>query len=247
MEMKQTETCPPLDLTKTLRYQRNYLLLDLRRHFNNDGISYDELKCDGDFDGRGASFPAEELPNSTHVIEMDRIPFYFPSKENGILNNMVLSGQTIAIPENRYQCLYVLGCVDGQSGEVYEEEVTLSLSDGTYVPVYVGLSNWLLGAKYKERLAFQCSHLHVPDPGQSVAPGRNTDSAGHYQKGDLFYLSNAWSDEGLQAKIQKGIWEPKIWLQSVPLGVSHNFIGLTFMDNLNFHIFAMTLEEARME
>jgi hypothetical protein len=246
METKQTETIQSVDLTKRIRYQRDYLLLDLRRHFNNDGISYDALKCDGDFDSHGASFPAEELPPSTHQIEVDRIPFYFPSKEDGMLNNMVLSGQTIAIKEGRYQRLYALGCVDGQNGEVYEEELTLSLADGSYVPVYVGLSNWLLGAKYKERLAFQCSHLHVPDLGQSISPGRNADPADHYGHSDASFFSNAWVEEGMQDKISKGIWEPKIWLQSVVLPIDQNIIGITFMDNLNFHIFALTLEEANL-
>ena len=231
------------NLSRVLDLRRSFYLVDLRNYFNNDAFSYDSLKCDGDFDGKGATYPAEELPQSNSLIFVDQVPFYFPCKEDGFANNMVFSGQSIGFEPMKLTALFVLGAVEGQNGEVYQEEITVSLEDGTYHPVYLGLSNWLLAPQYGERLAFRCSHLHYPDLGQepllkkSVPPMERYTLAANQ---DYFCPSLIEKDE-LEA-VAKGIWTPKMWLQRVPLPFRERVTGFTVMDNLNFHIFAMTFE-----
>jgi len=232
------------NLTTTLTVHREFVVLDMRSYFNNDGISFDDLKCDGDFDGKGGTFPAEELPPSNALISVDGIPFFFPSKENGDVNNMVLSGQSIGFDETAVTAIHILGAVEGQNGEVYEEEVTISLEDGTYHPAYLKLSNWLLPAQYDERAAFLCSHLHFPDTGQQSLLNRHSAEIENYRFAEELRYRSSASDAAVDREnAAKGIWRPRLWIQTLPLDFKKPVIGITFMDNLNFHLFAVTLEK----
>ncbi len=80
---------------------KHFSMVNLSMHFNNDGISYDTMKCDGAFEGFGSTYPAEELPDSNSIILLDNIPFIFPSKEE-VKNNMAIKKQTFNIYENKY-------------------------------------------------------------------------------------------------------------------------------------------------
>jgi len=231
------------NLTKNVAIKREFTLIDLRNFFNNDGISYDDLKCDGNFDGKGCTFPAEELPPSNSIVNIDLVPYYFPSKERGFSNNMVLSGQTIAFEPRKYKTLHILGAVDGQSGEVYEEEVVASLDDGSYKSLRVGLSHWLLPPKYNEKIAFLCSHLHYPDSGQQII--NNTEAPkidGYLESTDHFYSSLAYDEKSDAEESKKGVWRPRLFVQKTHFELDQNIAALTVMDNLNFHIFSLTLE-----
>lgn len=230
------------DLTTVRTVMRTFVNVDLRPYFNNDGMSFDAAKNDGDFDGNGGTFPAEELPPSNALIHLDGVPFYFPSKEDGARNNMALSGQSIAFPPVRIKAVHVLGAVEGQAGEVYEEEVTLSLEDGTLHPFYIGMSNWLLPPRYNERVAFQCSHLHFPDPGQEPNPGRITPEIDRYGPASIEFASCDVDRARDEANAANGIWQPRIYWQRVPLAFRTRATSLTFLENLNFHVFALTLE-----
>lgn len=231
-----------LDLTAARTVTRTFVTIDLRRHFNNDGISFDAAKGDGDFDGKGGAFPGEELPGSNSLISLDGIPFFFPSKEDGHLNNMALAGQSIGFEPALLKAVHVIGAVEGQNGEVYEEEITVSLENGTFHPLYLGLSNWLLPARYNEKVAFQCSHLHFPDAGQESSPGRDAVAMSPYDEALVEYHSLPGSDSIDKENAAKAIWRPRLWLQRVPAPFDEPVVGLTFLDNLNFHIFALTLE-----
>ena len=73
--------------------------VNLSEYFNNDGISYDDLKCDG----------AEELPDSNSLINIDGIPFYFPDKKPGAKNNLTLREQVFIFPAYHYKSLFLIG------------------------------------------------------------------------------------------------------------------------------------------
>jgi len=241
MSEQQVMTASP---STSISIKHEFVLLDLRSYFNNDGISYDPLKCDGDFDGKGATYPAEDLPPSNSLIMVDDIPFYFPSKENGFMNNMVLSSQIINFDPAFIKAMHVLGAVEGQFGEVYEEEVTISCEDGTYEAVYLGLSNWLLPARYNERIAFQCSHLHFPEPGQEVSISNQIPVMSAYDRSSVpSFFSSASSEKKDAENAAKGIWTPRIWLQRVLFDFRKKSTSMAFIDNLNLHIFAITLQK----
>ena len=63
--------------------------------FNLDGISGETNRADGDFDGQGRTFPAEQLPKGLQVAGVD---FRFGDTEDGRLNVVAAKGQRIALP-----------------------------------------------------------------------------------------------------------------------------------------------------
>lgn len=218
--------------------------LNLSEHFNNDGISFDDLKCDGSFDGPGSTYPAEELPESRSVVVIDNIPFFFPSKERGDKNNILLKNQVITFEENHYEELFILGAADGQRGEIFEEEFILSFSDKTSDSVYVGLSNWLLQPAFEEKIAFVCTHLHWPDEGQEV--NRNLFTPNVYTDYDVDRDIKSYSSKdfviGEDFIPNSNDWKPKIWLQRVKLPFEKKMCAIGFSENLNFHIFSLTFK-----
>jgi dTDP-4-amino-4,6-dideoxygalactose transaminase len=224
---------------------KNYYPLNLSEYFTNDGISYDHLKSDGSFNGLGANYPAEELPKSNTIIEVDAIPFYFPSKENGFKNNLVLRNQTFIVPRNYYKSIFVLGATEGLNGETFEEKMSIKCSDKTSQELTIGLSNWLLYPVYNERIAFMCTHLHYPDNGQIT--NRNIFSEAifiDYQKdSDHYAYSSAIYNRKDFEDLSSSDWKPKIWLQQLQLPIDKKIDGFCFeTENLNFHIFAITFE-----
>lgn len=226
-----------------------FVPLNISEYFDNDGISYDRLKSDGSFDAFGATFPAEELPASNTAILIDDVPFFFPDKEDTKKNNMTIRAQSFAVPEERYESLYVLGAVEGKNGESYQEELLLSSRSGPVVRVALGLSNWLLFPVHGERRAFGCSHLHHPDAGQTVH--RNFFSESPLQVYSPMpgnagaFRSEAYGKNEFESAVA-GEWRPKIWLQRIPLPSAEALTEFSFeAENLHMHIFAMTLERAR--
>ncbi|HEX7344835.1 MAG TPA: glycoside hydrolase family 38 C-terminal domain-containing protein, partial [bacterium] len=79
---------------------------------NLDGISGDGNRNDDDFDGEGRSLAEELIPNT---LMLEDIPFIFGSKAPGALNAVRCEGQTINLPNGKYDELHLLACsVDGQ-------------------------------------------------------------------------------------------------------------------------------------
>ena len=143
--------------------RREFEVLDLSPYFNNDGISWDTDRSDGDFDGHGMTFPAEELPESNCIVTLCGVDILFPDKGDGVKNNMVLEGQTVPVPVGRYSEIYILGASDWGS---FEEEVALRYSDGRYERVLLGLTNCnipLGRLRFGEKEAIRCTGCHFPD------------------------------------------------------------------------------------
>ena len=139
----------------------HYMMLDLASHFNNDGISSDADRTDGDFTGLGNTYPEEDLPTSNSVLECDGVIFRFPDKRDGLENNISLEGQRIGVPVNRYDGLFLLGASSGYS---VEDTVRFVFENRKCENTYFGLSSWRLcrNLKYGERVAVKCSGYHFP-------------------------------------------------------------------------------------
>ncbi|MDE3256911.1 MAG: hypothetical protein OYM47_03655 [Gemmatimonadota bacterium] len=136
-------------------------LLDLSPYFNQDGISSDEDRTDGDFAGTGRTYPAEDLPSSNSIMKCDDVLFSFPDKRNGARNIVSLEGQRIQVPGLPYESLHLLGVSGGTS---LEDTVRFLFSDGVSEVAFLGLSSWRRGhdLKYGERVAIQCTGFHLP-------------------------------------------------------------------------------------
>jgi alpha-mannosidase len=78
--------------------------------FNLDGVSTDANRADGDFDGKGQTLAAELL---TARLDLDGIPFNFGSNAPGSLNVLLPAGQTLQLPQGKYNRVYVLAAAVG--------------------------------------------------------------------------------------------------------------------------------------
>ena len=143
-----------------VEYRGIYLLLDLTSCFNCDGISSDTDRSDGDFNGSGATYPAEDLPESNALLQCRGVPFRFPDKGDARDNNMALEGQRVPVPRRRYETLYLLGAAE----EDFEDTVRWIGTDGMERTARLGLSGWGKGhdLRYGECVAVRCSGYHFP-------------------------------------------------------------------------------------
>ena len=78
--------------------------------FNLDGISRDDNRADGDFDGRKQTLAGELLPRD---LQLGGVPFKFGSSAPGALNVLVPNGQQIPIPGGSYNLLYIIATAVG--------------------------------------------------------------------------------------------------------------------------------------
>ncbi len=148
---------------------QKYYLLDLEEYFNADGISYDSNPQDGLF-SLSACYPAEELPESNSVVDIDNIPIKFPSKEDGDKNNIECYNQILPVQPGLYKRLFVLGSCDNGN---FEEKIEL-IYDRKVEVQKLYLSDWITEKPFTEKLAFRCEHAHSRD-------------------GDIcFYRANMW-------------------------------------------------------
>jgi len=138
-----------------------YLTLDLTPYFNNDGISSDAGRNDGDFNGVGETYPEEDLPASSSLLECNGVVFRFPDKRDGTDNNIALEGQHIPIPKDVYDGLFLLGA--SVSGYL-EDVIRFMTAGGDQEEAFLGLSAWYKGhsLKYGEQVAVRCSGYHCP-------------------------------------------------------------------------------------
>jgi alpha-mannosidase len=73
--------------------------------FDLDVATRDRDKNEGDFDGKGNTFPGELLPES---ITCDGIPFFFGSTVETAPNAIACKGQALSLPEGNFNRLYLL-------------------------------------------------------------------------------------------------------------------------------------------
>lgn len=92
--------------------------------YNLDGISLDDNRTDGDFDGLGNSLAGELMPD-TFVYE--DIPFIFGPTTAGANNMVSCMGQEIRIPQGSFNRLYLLMAAVGGPRHVF------IANNGTYV------------------------------------------------------------------------------------------------------------------
>ncbi|WP_329347359.1 alpha-L-fucosidase [Streptomyces sp. NBC_01261] len=104
--------------------------------YDNDGIDTSSARG-GDFDGSGYTFPGEELP--TGRVEVDGIPFLFPSSAAGAKNNIVAMGQRIELPHGRY--LSAVFLTSGSYGNA-SGSATVHYTDGSTSTAGLGGADW---------------------------------------------------------------------------------------------------------
>ena len=104
--------------------------------FDLDGVSAAADRADGNFDGRGRTFPAGQIPAS---LELGPVAFRFGSAAPGAKNVLVARGQRLALPEGSFTRLYVLASAVGGD---QRSTLTIERGDATPVRVPFGVQEW---------------------------------------------------------------------------------------------------------
>jgi alpha-mannosidase len=79
--------------------------------FNLDGVSADNDRSNGDFDGKHQTFTAEQFPRQ---LLLNGVPFKFGSSAPSQLNVLVPKGEQLRLPKGIYNRLYlVAAAIDG--------------------------------------------------------------------------------------------------------------------------------------
>ncbi|MFE9444663.1 alpha-L-fucosidase [Streptomyces sp. NPDC006602] len=120
--------------------------------FDNDGIDTATARG-GDFDGSGYTFPGEELPAGR--VEVDGVPFLFPSSAAGAKNNVVALGQRLELPKGRY--LSALFLTAGSYGNA-SGAATVHYADGSSTTAGLGGSDWYSGGG-----SLSAAYRYAPD------------------------------------------------------------------------------------
>lgn len=142
-----------------MRISDTFLPLDLTGHYDNDAISYARNLRDGRFNVWWNTFPAEELPDSHQMVEVGGIPFCFPPKEDGQMNNLVCSGQVLEVPSGLYDWIYLLAAGERRS----EDFVYLHFASGAVDPEWLRVSDFWPGpSRFGEPVAFRTQNMHYP-------------------------------------------------------------------------------------
>ncbi|MGP3958759.1 glycosyl hydrolase family 95 catalytic domain-containing protein [Nonomuraea sp. 3N208] len=130
--------------------------VDLSAHFDNDGVSTHEVMTDGNVDGSGYTYPAEELPPAGPLTH-EGLSFVFPAYGDGVENNVTGQGQTIDVPAGTYAKVRLLGA--GTSGSV-SAALTATYVDGSTAQVPFILPDWGGQAGAGTTEVLRCTHRH---------------------------------------------------------------------------------------
>ncbi|HEY3380678.1 MAG TPA: glycoside hydrolase family 38 C-terminal domain-containing protein [Vicinamibacterales bacterium] len=104
--------------------------------FNVDGISTEAKRADGDFDGHGRTYPAEQMPE---LLQLNGVTFKLGPTAPGAPNTVATKGQKISLPAGSYNRLYlVASAVDGDA----KGTVTIERKGGSPVRVPLSVQDW---------------------------------------------------------------------------------------------------------
>ncbi|MEU5725953.1 glycoside hydrolase family 95-like protein [Micromonospora sp. NPDC047738] len=129
---------------------------DLSALFDNDGVSPRDAMTDGDFDGSGYTYPAEEVPASGRRT-IDRVTWLLGSYAPGAANNVVCRGQQVELPAGNAANLHILGAGTGGGGAA---KALLTYLDGSTAEVDFKLTDWARTPSYGETIAVEAAYRH---------------------------------------------------------------------------------------
>jgi len=136
--------------------------------------SPDTDRTAGDFDGKGSSFPSEQIPPDaglfkdvkrvyptgynyiqTHYPE-GRISFLYPDKTPGTAGTVACNGQVVQFPEGSYKSLHILAA--STNGDA-SGDISLDYTNGTQA-AQVLFSDWSKGSSNGGKIGFAARHRH---------------------------------------------------------------------------------------
>jgi alpha-mannosidase len=204
----------------------------------------DTRSTGGGFDGTGKAMPAEMLPSK---INFGDVEFELAPAKTGVPNALVARGQTIQLPEGRYNRIYILAAsADGDQNEAFtiaNRKVNLTIQDWTG---FVGQWDTRLWKNQTERdWAISANHAAWPPPDleerekRPVSPHFPEDYVGlrpgYVKPANLaWYASHQHTAEGLNQPYRYS------YLFAYALDASGNSRALTLPDNDKIRILAIS-------
>lgn len=150
------------------RYYRNSVVksypVNLGSYFNIDGISTDNNRKDGNFDGNGQTYSAELMPKD--IVSQD-VKFTMGPTTDGQNNFIQANGQNIRLHPGKYDYLYILGSSSGKGKPdgIFKVNYLGSSSTERYIP----FTNWTatIGGfnipKVGDTIGYEFTHNHNQD------------------------------------------------------------------------------------
>jgi len=211
------------------------------------GSNDDTPTAGGGFDGQGRAIPAEMLPSK---LRFNNVEFDLASAATGHANAIVARGQTITLPEGRYNRVYVLAAAadkDQQSTfELGNAKTDLTIQSWTG---FIGQWDTRLWKSEQERdWAISANHAAWPPADfqqkeqRPVSPRYPEDYIG-LQPGYVKPASLAWYASHLHTA--KGLNQPYeySYLFAYPIEVKENARALKLPDNDKIRILAISTAE----
>jgi len=134
--------------------------------YDKDGIATAAHPDDGNFDGGGWSFPAEELPPAGPALLAGTV-FSFPSGADGASNMIEADGQTLPLPGVRASALHVLA--SAHNGSV-DSVATVTYADGTTASVPLRFGDWAGSPAFDEKVAVTTPYRYKAGVGKDAPP-----------------------------------------------------------------------------
>ncbi|MFC1582656.1 hypothetical protein ACFL4W_03875 [Planctomycetota bacterium] len=140
---------------------------DLSIYYNNDGISSNNNRRDGNIDTPenpyGSSYPAEELPSEYRIVPVTSVPgllVLFPPREDGKLNNISCRKQILkGFTPLHYTAVYFVG--SGTMGDQYGV-FKVKYKDGTIENLELTFKDWCSkDLAITDVTAFKAQHRHT--------------------------------------------------------------------------------------
>ncbi len=134
------------------------VMLDLTDDFNYDAVSFATNRDDYTKEMGMFIYPADFTP-SDRELRTHGVPFRMPSLEDGKLNALLPKGQLIAVPEDEYAAISMIGFGhDGKHPGTWE----LVYTDGSTEAIDSQIPEWCTPPPPGFARAFRAPHRYVP-------------------------------------------------------------------------------------
>ncbi|WP_433893764.1 GH92 family glycosyl hydrolase [Streptomyces sp. CA-111067] len=197
--------------------------VDLGTAYNNDGVATLDAPGQGDFDGTGLSFAADQLP-APGPVTLGGVTYQAPPTAGTSQNFVKSTGQAIALPSGDYGSLHIVGASDNGSTGAASATAVVTYTDGSTATVPLELTGWA---------------NNTPDFGNAVAlttayqlkagTGKTTTKASLYET-------------TVPLTPGKQIRSLSLTTPSVPAWVAPGSGGLDWQRDSALEIYAMTLQ-----
>ncbi|MEU6441686.1 GH92 family glycosyl hydrolase [Streptomyces sp. NPDC047046] len=196
--------------------------VDLSAAYNTDGVATLDAPGQGDFDGTGLSYAADQLP-APGPVTLGGVTYQAPPTDGSGKNFVKSTGQAIALPSGKYRGLHIVGAADNGSTGAASATAVVTYTDGSTATVPLELTGWAnTTPDFGNAVALTTAY-------QLKAGSGKTDS-----KASLYETT-------IPLKPGKRVRSLSLATPSVPAWVAPGSGGLDWQRDSDLAIYAMTL------